>query len=154
MMTDNGTRPVDLARLAQLLDAYGADPKRWPTEERQGARDLIAASPEAEALVRRAAALDALFDQAPGREPPPELVAAILAAASRHPRRSRLAAALWPFGPVWQPAAALVGSALLGIALGVNAPIPFGADPAEQAVTQEEFTDLAFGPDNTLETLP
>ena len=55
---------VDLARLKQLLAAYGADPARWPESERTEARNLLAGSPEARQELREAAGLDALLDSA------------------------------------------------------------------------------------------
>jgi hypothetical protein len=54
-----------LARFRDLIGAYGADPRRWPPDERAEAEALLARSPEAAALQRTAAALDALLDKAP-----------------------------------------------------------------------------------------
>jgi hypothetical protein len=52
---------MTLDRLRLLIDAYGADPARWPEPERAGAATLLAASDEARALVAEAAALDRLL---------------------------------------------------------------------------------------------
>jgi hypothetical protein len=52
-------------RLRTLLEAYGADPRRWPTAERAGAEGLLAVSAEARTLAREAQGLDALLDRAP-----------------------------------------------------------------------------------------
>ena len=59
-----------LARFRDLIGAYGADPRRWPPDERAEAEALLARSPEAAALQRTAAALDALLDRAPAPAAP------------------------------------------------------------------------------------
>ncbi|HUS23651.1 MAG TPA: hypothetical protein VM369_01780 [Candidatus Binatia bacterium] len=53
------------ARLQQLLDAYGADPRRWPGEERAAAEALLRGEPADSPLRRDAAALDTLLDRLP-----------------------------------------------------------------------------------------
>ena len=54
---------MNLARLAELLDAYGASPQRWPEAERAAAEQLLALSAEAGVLRDRAARLDAALDE-------------------------------------------------------------------------------------------
>jgi hypothetical protein len=54
---------ITLVRFAQLLDAYGAEPARWPAEEREAALALLARSPEARRQRDEAARLDALLDR-------------------------------------------------------------------------------------------
>lgn len=73
--------PMNPLRLAELLDAYGADPRRWPAAERAAAQALLAASPEAASLQRRAALLDDALDQYVATAPAPALRQALLAAA-------------------------------------------------------------------------
>ncbi|MDB5370771.1 MAG: hypothetical protein JWP20_2329 [Roseomonas sp.] len=50
---------MTITRFARLLDTFGADLRRWPAEEAAKARHLLAGSDEAQALLRRAALLDA-----------------------------------------------------------------------------------------------
>ncbi|HEX6981036.1 MAG TPA: hypothetical protein VF342_17225 [Alphaproteobacteria bacterium] len=45
-------------RLIEILNAYGADPMRWPAEEREAARALLACAPEVRATLREAMDLD------------------------------------------------------------------------------------------------
>ncbi len=147
-MVERDDRIMDLARLAAILDAYGADPRRWPQDERAAALALLADSPEARALCDAAEALDTLLDAPVPPAPSPELRAAILAAAQR-PSFRQLLADLWPFGPAWQPASAFAAAVLLGVAIGIGAPelvLPNGGDAL---VTEAE--SLAFGPALTLE---
>jgi len=80
---------LSLARLAQLLDAYGAALGRWPHEEREAARRLIDASPVARARWEDAADLDRLLDTVPSEAPSSLLAARVLAAAPR-PRAARV----------------------------------------------------------------
>ncbi len=102
-----------LERLAELLDAYGARPERWPIPERASALALLARSAEARALRDRAARLDALLDRLPEVVPSPRLTARVLRAA--RPRR----VAVW--GAVALAAAA-------GLALWLTGPrVPRGA---------------------------
>ncbi len=117
----NGKAQVDLDRLELLLEAYGADARRWPADEREEALALLARSPAARALQREAAALDRLLDQATPPAPSPELMADVLAGAAASPWR-RWAGTLWPFGPIWKPASALALAGLLGIVTGLLVP--------------------------------
>jgi hypothetical protein len=54
---------MNLARLTQLFDAYGASPMRWPDAERVQALQLLASSAEARELQAQAALLDASLDE-------------------------------------------------------------------------------------------
>ena len=88
------TSSITLERLRNLLDAYGAQPERWPEAERAAAQALIGRSAAARALWKEAQEVDLLLG-AVSVEPEPALVTRILAAAPRHaaPRRSRRALA-------------------------------------------------------------
>ena len=139
-MTGKGSRSMDLARLREILDAFGAEPRRWPTAERAAVEALIANSPEAASLHEDAAALDMLMDLSAPPDPSPELMARILA--DRESAGWR--AALWPFGPVWQPVSAMAFAAVLGIAIGAAAPDIVIPDFGDSAIAEVE--SLAFGP--------
>ncbi len=77
---ENKLPVMTLQRLQQLLDVYGANPERWPVEERAAALALLARSTEAQAQQHEAARFDALLDLAPVARPSEELAARILAA--------------------------------------------------------------------------
>ena len=147
-MVEQGRDDMDMARLAQLLDAYGADPRRWPAEERQPALALLSRSAAARALRDDAAALDTLLDTSVAPAPAPQLMAAILAAAERPGWRQWLAE-LWPLGPAWQPASAFAAAILLGIAVGVGAPDLVLPGAEDGLVVEVE--SLALGPAFNLE---
>ncbi|MDH3234928.1 MAG: hypothetical protein OEQ29_15515, partial [Alphaproteobacteria bacterium] len=57
-------KTIDLDRLSVLLDAYGADRRRWPESERAGAWALIEANAAARTLYDEARALDDLLIRA------------------------------------------------------------------------------------------
>ena len=54
---------ISEARAIEILDAYGADARKWPEPERAPLETLLAASPALQAIRRRAADLDASLDQ-------------------------------------------------------------------------------------------
>lgn len=65
--SDDDDNPLSMTqrRFHDLLDAYGADPARWPVEERASALALVAISAEAHAVQEEAAQLDQLLDLSP-----------------------------------------------------------------------------------------
>lgn len=85
------TDTMTLDRLRAIVDAYGADPARWPAAERAAGEALVAGSAAARALVAVAAALDAALDTLPALQPTPAMRTAVLAAAPRPPAPSLLA---------------------------------------------------------------
>jgi hypothetical protein len=72
---------MTLARLGELLDAYGADSERWPPEEQEAACVLLAQSAQAQRRREASAQLDALLNLAPAQTASPALLERILAAA-------------------------------------------------------------------------
>ena len=143
-----GKRPMDLARLAEILDAYGADPRRWPADEHAAVEALIAGSPEAATMREDAAALDMLMDLSTAPAPSPELMARVLAAREPADADGWLSF-LWPFGPVWQPASAMAAAAVLGIVIGAAAPDIVIPDFGDSAIAEVE--SLALGPSLNLD---
>ena len=66
---DRGAAAMNRTRLLQLIEAYGADPARWPESERGAALTLLARDPEAQRVQREAAELDAMLDGEVALEP-------------------------------------------------------------------------------------
>lgn len=135
-MTGNDTEREALARFEALLDAYGAEPRRWPTDRRAAAEALLARSPEAQALHAAAARLDGLIDAAKIEPAPAHLIGRVLAAAptAAAPRASWLAT-------LFKPALGLAFAAVLGLALGgVISPFGNGSEVADA-----ETMTLAIG---------
>ena len=78
---NSGPPSLSSGRLQQILDAYGGNQDRWPSEERQAARALIETSVEARTARDRAACLDTILDLAPAEQVSPDLVTRILVTA-------------------------------------------------------------------------
>lgn len=136
-MNDDGMMTRE--RLGELLDAFGGNLHHWPEPFRWAAEALIARDPAAHLLFDRAHALDALLDQAPVMRPSPALKARLIERAAPSSWRQSLAA-LWPFGPAWQPAAAFALIAALGIALG-----PLIGETERAAPASSEIDVLGLG---------
>lgn len=97
---------MTLERFAALVDAHGADPRRWPEAERPDALRLIAARPdEAEAILAPARALDAALETV--RAPVPDIDAFT----------ARLMPRIAPRIPEW---ASLAAAASLAVGLGLG----------------------------------
>lgn len=133
--------PMNAARFAALLDAYGADPRRWPAEERAAALAFAADDPAAPAMLAAAADLDGLIEMAPPQPADAALRDAIIASAGTGPP-PRLS--LW-----WAGAglgAALAGAAAGALTVAVMAP-GVGHDLAidQMAVASTAFGDFDDG---------
>ncbi len=131
---------ITLSRLAEILDAYGADPECWPLEDRVAALELLAQSAEAQALAHGAGNLDALLDAAPltmpSRSTTESLAARIVARipAAEILTLSRASKVSWGW-PNWTALAAAAVAGLIvgwsglnigpGYAAGSDLPDPF-----------------------------
>src|ERR1051325_9211930 len=111
---------MGLDRFRELLEAYGAEPRRWPVNERAMAEALAADAGDARALRAKAAVIDGLLDQAPLAPPiidPEVLIGRITETpqaqvVSLRPRPSA--------GTFWLKVASLAAAALIGFLLGVT----------------------------------
>lgn len=147
---------MTLARFKTILDVYGANIKRWPQEELRGALTVLETSEEARLLRNEAALLDSVLDLAPPSLASPELKREILTDIQTSPWEC-LAQELWPFGPIWRPAVAMVFLAMLGLAVGgfyQIAPQQFVETKGLAFNDYQEAEMLAFGPDYILEFIP
>lgn len=112
---------MDTERFRTLIDAYGADARRWPDAERPAMRAFVAARPEAEAWLREAKELDDWLDG--DTVTPRDLSRQVLGALPR-PVAERLIAWLLPSAPGhwWRPAVAAVLPVLFGVWIGMAMP--------------------------------
>ena len=115
-------------RLQALADAYGADLRRWPADQRAFAESLLASDPSLRDVLDQAAALDALLDAAPTPIPSAGLAARILAAAPRPRARGWWRQAVWYLGAGWAAAACA------GVVAGVGLTSHLTADARADAV--------------------
>lgn len=142
---------MDRERLQQLLESYGADPERFPEQERQAARQLLQQVPELSELVQEQAQIDALLAEEALPEPSADLRRALAEIPVRHAHQVGWRA-LWPFGSLWQPAMAGAAALCMGIWFGATGEVsPSGTGQVAQvsdAWTEDEeweaLSALAF----------
>ena len=139
---------ISAERAMEILSAYGAQPSRWPEQQRDALIALVAASPELAAVARQEQALDSLLDH---YQPATRLTAGALTnylpasdARRRPPTRWRaLIASLSSsddFQGGWQAAAMVMLPLTLGFVLGLST-----------EVTPEDWSDteyLVFSPES------
>jgi len=122
-------------RFIEIIEAYGADPARWPEAERADALAHAEAHPEqADPVLAEAAALDALLELVEV-QPSDLLQRRILKAFPAPPART--------VRPQWQipvaAAAALLVGAFIGFASGA---MTVTATPVEDTVYADAFNGL------------
>jgi anti-sigma-K factor RskA len=139
-------------RFFELLNAYGADLRRWPTQESQDAATLLAESADARALLQRAQDFDARLALPESDAPSPWLRQRILATAQAHfvgySRRSGWRDLLAELGG-WRLAGPSLAAALtIGIALGLGLgleELEFEQQPSDLvALLQLDDEDLEY----------
>lgn len=106
-------RSITLERLAELLDAYGGAPERWPDAERAAAQRLVDESVGARTLWEKALHLDRVIDALPSQPPSSSLHAQVLAAMPH-----RRVARLWPRRVMIAVPAAAAAALMLWLAIG------------------------------------
>lgn len=142
------------ARFARLVEAYGAEPARWPAGERQAAQRLLSSSTAAQHVLAQARALD----QALVSATPPSVSLAVenrlLADFDRAQRRwslrksiDAMAGTVWPGAPLWQPAAVFGLALLVGIGVAVLAPLDLrqGEDNSAGVFALDAAPDIDAG---------
>ncbi len=148
----NEAPPMSPQDFYALVDAYGAEERRWPPEKRAAAA-RVASTPEGAAYLKKAAGLDALLSRYQAPSPSPALVGRVLpqAAFAAAGRRATLQKRL----RAWWMGAGLVGLGLAGgltgaIAVSVimpSQPMPFGDGGMAGGITigMAGNADTAFG---------
>jgi hypothetical protein len=131
-------------RFARIVDAYGADPRRWPDAERAAACDFAQAHPdEAQARLAAAAWLDAGL-AADTLEPVDRSLRRRIIASGQGAGRRRTQGArprLW-----WLSGAALAGAGVAGLVAGAMATSFFIARGEGVAPVHEpSFWSTGFG---------
>ncbi|MBF0611303.1 MAG: hypothetical protein G8345_09855 [Magnetococcales bacterium] len=110
--------------LRRQLACYGADPRRWPDRvEGHAPQEWVA----------QENSLDEALSALALEEVPSDLRKRVLAIGQQ---RRESGFWWWPFGPLWQPVAALALSAMLGLGMGSMWAPPVSEDPAWQEVVE------------------
>lgn len=136
---------MHIARFEHLLDTHGADLGRWPPAEAAAARALLMESPQAQALLHRAAALDDILRDSralPDAATLARMRAHVAGRVARMPLPQRPGALAWlrPLAPFGGGAlAALLGC---GLWLTFANPFPEAADfSAPRQIAMIESTE-------------
>lgn len=131
---------MNTERFISLIDAYGAEPRRWPESERDAALTLARENEAAGAHWRAAASLDRVLDEAGVRGPSAALRQRVLGFAPRpRPAYRRVS---W-----WAPGASLAAAGVAGLMIGaalfdgpfdMNTQAVFAeAEPYDETVIEE-----------------
>lgn len=128
---------MDCDRFRQIIEAYGADPKRWPAEERAAAERLALERADAHALLQEALALDRALALAAEDLPPPELL-------SRRVLKQFSSAVRPVFDrrALWALAACAVFGLALGYGGGLRAPLADGDEDFFAMTLEAPLVDL------------
>lgn len=140
---------MTIERIQDLADRHGGELSHWPVAEAGAARALLATSAEARAILVRANRLDRVLSTARGDSVTNNLRERLLAGAPVGGWRELLVS-LWPFGPVWRPAAALFGLALIGVTLGSSEMAKLVVPASVNAALSEEIRIVALSATDVL----
>jgi hypothetical protein len=147
---------IDRERVVALMEAYGAEPSRWPDDERAQAQVLLESDPELQRMQAEARALDQLLALPEPLAPSAELRRAVAEIPLRAARGGAAVQLPWLFASALR--SALAAAFVLG--LGVLAGTSTSADSflsSSAADSADEQTALAaeasVGEDDPLDTL-
>ena len=135
--------PMSVEWIGELADRFGGELSHWPVEEAHLARRFLAESSSARAVLARAQRLDRILRKTRAPSVTANMRARLLAAAPVGGWRELLAS-VWPFGPVWRPAAALLGFAFVGILLGATEAATFVPPVSVNGALSEELQVIAY----------
>ena len=134
-------------RAFEIIEAYGADPAKWPQEERSSIEQCVAQSAELQAQLRVQAALDESLNNLVVRPHlNPEIIAQQIAA---HPQRISISQRLQlqlerltesMLAALWKPAFAASFVFLVGVGVGTVA-----LEPVEDWSQAEQFSFAMIG---------
>jgi hypothetical protein len=114
---------MGLDRIRELLDAYGAEPRRWPANERAMAEALLGQNPAARDLRAKAATIDGLLDRTAPLAPPIIDAEILIGRITAEPQSQVVAFRPAPrpaAGAFWLKVGSLAAAAVIGFLLGVT----------------------------------
>lgn len=124
---------MNAERLEQLIEAYGASPRRWPQDERAAAERLLAERPDLRASHQAALDLDHWLDAVPNPRPSMALHDQVLASAIQAGRRrSSVFGLSRPLA--WLAGAGLAAATCAGALSGMALTTHMTADARAEAV--------------------
>ena len=156
-MKDKPGKVLDLDRFRTIVDAYGADPSKWPEAERDAALSFLGSASEAAPIVEQAAQLDTMLESVPLVEPSSELERMVAAIPEKSRSTSnRIEFETWrsmvSLTTLWKPTLAATLAIVLGIITGVATAEPMNI--SNGSTDWEDFASLAFVTDLDQELVP
>jgi len=147
---------ITLKRLTVLLEAYGADPSRWPAADRAVAENMLAGNSMASGAAAGAGKLDAALDVMPAPEKADQAFIKRLATIPFAARAAAIGAeampatfqdflrGLFPAKTLIPQGVGIAMAGVLGIWLGLSttAPVDVGADQLDASQYLLENPDL------------
>jgi hypothetical protein len=140
-------------RFRRLIEAYGADPARWPAGERARAEALLVRSERARRRLAEAQAFDAVLmaDAKPAADE--RLIAAVIARATAEPQQRQPAQPRefrldWSLARLWPQAVGLAAAGVLGFVVGWTDLLP--PAPGDDTVDLIDFLDAGGADGDTL----
>lgn len=131
---------MTLARFAQIVEAYGGEPRAWPEAERDAAQTFCAANADARALKAEAAALDSMLAAAEAPKAGRALEDRIMADF----RKAQAPRAALPGG--WLGASAIAASLVISVTAAWMVLRPqHSVDLSDPAAWEVLGDDLEFG---------
>ncbi|WP_292114281.1 hypothetical protein [Brevundimonas sp.] len=122
-------------RFLALVEAWGADPRRWPTDERSAAEAFAAAHPgQARAALAEAESIDALLQASGSPAPSLALRDRVLASAASAGLQARRAGRRWMDRLGLALGAGWAAAACAGVAAGVMLGTHLTADAEADAI--------------------
>ena len=127
-------------RFRALVESYGANPERWPEEEREAMRQ-VASSSEARAWLDEQRRLDAWLDDAPDLAPSADLLRRVAEIPARNEAPS--SRWVWPFGRLRNLIAVGAAAAAMGLVVGMTT-----TDASQESADEwDDLSSLALGVD-------
>jgi hypothetical protein len=126
-----------------LTETYGADPRRWPAEDREAALAFMKSHPaEARAALAEASLLDGMLDRHVVAMPARELREHIISSAP-------VAPAVWQHARLWWQGAAIAGLGIAGalagaLMIGVFLPLDVPEYDNDGAHVVTAFDDVSY----------
>ena len=114
---------MGLDRFRELLEAYGAEPRRWPANERAMAQALLGENPQARDIRAKAATIDALLDRNAPLAPPIIDAEILIGQITDKPQAQVLAfrpTRRPATGSFWLKVGSLAAAAMIGFLVGVS----------------------------------
>jgi hypothetical protein len=139
---------LDAERFRAVVESYGANPERWPAQDREDYEKLVADAGQP-AWLDDARRLDALLDEVPDIAPSPELSRRVAEIPARH--ATGPSGWIWPLGRLRTLVAFGALAAAMGLVVGMTTTETATDDGGDE---WDELSALALGTNVSEEVLP